>query len=148
MARDGVTPTDAKEYFDYIDGHLYWKKTNRKGKKAGCLHPTGYVQVAWKKQLWQLHRIVWLWHENELTDGLEIDHINKNKQDNRIENLRQVTRSLNNANRQACFVNECKGIWKAYTSRVVGKGKQIHLGCFKSKEEAEQAVKQFLSSLV
>lgn len=144
LDRDGVTPTDVKEFFDYCDGNLIWKKTNRKGKVAGSLHPDGYVTIHWKNKIWMAHRLVWLWHENKLDKSLEIDHINRKRNDNRIENLRQVNRSLNNANRKACFVNECKGIWKAYTSRVVGNGKQIHLGCFKTKEEAEAAVACYL----
>lgn len=144
----GMKPTDAQEYFDYLNGNLFWKKTNRKGKQAGCLHPSGYIQVCWKRKLWQAHRIIWLWHGNDLLTGLEIDHINRIKTDNRIENLRQVTKSVNNANRKSCYVNYCKGKWKAYTSRVEGKGRQIHLGTFNTKQQAEEAVKLFCSSQV
>ncbi len=146
LDRTGVKPIDAQEYFEYKDGFLYWKKTNRKGKKAGCLHPTGYIQVSWKQKLWQLHRIVWLWHGNELIQGYEIDHINRNRTDNRIENLRQVTKSVNNANRKSVYMNYCQGKWKAYTSRLIGNGKQIHIGTFNTKEEAEKAVKMYCSS--
>ena len=139
---------EAKENFEYVNGEMYWKKGKRKNKKAGCMHPTGYIQVCWNKKLWQLHRIIWIWHENELVKGLEIDHINRIKTDNRIENLRQVTRSINNANRKAIFVNFCKGKWKAYTSRILGNGKQIHIGVFETKEDAEKAAQVYLSSLV
>lgn len=139
---------EAKKFFDYLNGKLYWKIGPRKNKKVGSMHPTGYIQVQWNKRLWQLHRIVWIWHGNELIKGLEIDHINRIKTDNRIENLRQVTRSVNNANRKAVFVNYCKGKWKAYTSRLLGQGKQIHIGVFETKEEAEKAVKLYLSSQV
>jgi hypothetical protein len=137
---------EAKESFEYANGKLYWKTGNTKNKEAGCLHPTGYIQVKWKYKTWRLHRIVWIWHGNKLLKELEIDHINRIKTDNRIENLRQVTKSINNANKKAIFVNHCKGKWKAYTSRVLGKGKQIHLGVFETKEEAEKAAKVYLSS--
>jgi hypothetical protein len=129
-------------------GNCIGKKKIEKIKKAGSMHPTGYIQVHWNKKLWQLHRIVWVWHGNTLIKGLEIDHINRIKTDNRIENLKQVTRSINNANRKAIFVNYCKGKWKAYTSRVLGNGKQIHLGVFKTKEDAEKAAQIYLSSQV
>ena len=131
-------PTGVKltDWFDYCDGNLYWKKTNRKGYKVGSYHPSGYLQCQFKKQMWQVHRLIWAWHGNELTPGLEIDHINRDRTDNRIENLRQVTRSINNGNRPAVHVNYCNGKWKAYTSRCHTGGKQIHLGCFDTKEEA------------
>lgn len=138
---------DVKKFFDYKDGELYWKKTNRKGKKVGSMHPTGYMQAQWKGKHWQVHRLIWLWHGNELKEGYEIDHINRNRTDNRIENLRQVTRSVNNANRPALFVNYCKGKWKAYTSRITGNGKQIHIGTFNTKEEAESAAACYLQGL-
>jgi hypothetical protein len=137
---------EAKEWFEYLNGELYWKKGRRRNKKAGSLHPTGYIQVKWKDKTWRLHRIVWIWHENKLLKELEIDHINRIKTDNRIENLRQVTKSINNANKKAIFVNFYKGKWKAYTSRVLGNGKQIHLGVFETKEDAEKAAQVYLSS--
>jgi hypothetical protein len=139
---------EAKEWFEYSNGELYWKKGRRRNKKAGSPHPTGYIQVKWKDKTWRLHRIVWIWHENKLLKELEIDHINRIRTDNRIENLRQVTKSINNANKKAIFVNYCKGKWKAYTSRVLGNGKQIHLGVFETKKDAEKAAQVYLSSQV
>ena len=142
MQRRDIRGLKLTDWFDYQNGQLIWKKTNRKGKVVGSLHPTGYLQCQWRGCLWQVHRLVWAWHGNELTDGMEIDHINRDRTDNRIENLRQVTRSENNANRKAVHVNYCKGKWKAYTSRCGNNGKQIHLGSFNTKQEALQAARQ------
>lgn len=146
-----LTIKEVKELFDYKDGNLYWKKANsnrRKiGKKIGNQHPKNkYIQFVYKGKLYMVHRLIWLWHGNELIDGLEIDHINRNRSDNRIENLRQVSKSINNANKKSVYVNYCKNAWKAYTSRALTNGKQIHLGSYKTKEEAEEAVKVFLAS--
>jgi hypothetical protein len=146
-----LTTKEIKELFDYKDGNLYWKKASSKrikiGKKIGNQHPKNkYIQFVYKGKLYMLHRLIWLWHENELIDGLEIDHIDRDRSNNRIENLRQVSKSINNANRKAAYVNYCDNSWKAYTSRSLTNGKQIHLGCYKTKEEAEQAVRMFLAS--
>ena len=63
---------EAKESFEYANGKLYWKTGNTKNKEAGCLHPTGYIQVKWKYKTWRLHRIVWIWHGNKLITSTEL----------------------------------------------------------------------------
>ena len=77
-----LTTKEIKELFDYKDGNLYWKKASSKrikiGKKIGNQHPKNkYIQFVYKGKLYMLHRLIWLWHENELIDGLEIDHIDR-----------------------------------------------------------------------
>ena len=148
----GLTPIEVQELFDYKDGNLYWKKANSRsivvGKKIGNQHPKNkYIQFVYKGKLYMLHRLIWMWHGNDLIQGLEIDHIDRDRSNNKIENLRQVTKSVNNANRKSVYVNYCKGKWKAYTSRAITKGKQIHLGVFDTREQAEAAAKKFIESI-
>ena len=93
------------ELFDYSDGNFYWKKTvNTKikiGQKAGCLKNDGYIQIRVEKKPYQAHRLIYLYHHGFLPDyPLELDHINRNRADNRIENLRIVTKSENQLNRK------------------------------------------------
>lgn len=79
-------------------------------------------------------------------EGKTIDHINHDKLDNRLSNLRIATYSENQANRRKLGNSSSKykgvryhrrdGVWHAY---VVVKGKQKHLGTFKEEKEAAQA---------
>jgi hypothetical protein len=92
------------ELFDYCDGNLYWKQSvNTKikiGKKAGCPKNDGYIQIRVNKKPYQAHRLIYLYHHGVLPDyPLELDHINRNRADNRVENLRVVTKSENQLNR-------------------------------------------------
>lgn len=88
------------EIFEYKDGELYWKthtgnryKTN---KIAGYLHPSGYKYTGVLGKRYKNHRIIWMMHYGFLPK--EIDHIDRNKQNNRIENLRESNRVLNMQN--------------------------------------------------
>jgi hypothetical protein len=92
------------ELFDYCDGNLYWKQSvNTKikvGQKAGCPKNDGYIQIRVNKKPYQAHRLIYLYHYGVLPDHpLELDHINRNRADNKVENLRIVTKSENQLNR-------------------------------------------------
>ena len=65
---------------------------NLKGKPAGSKTWNGYLRITVKRREYKLHRLVWLWvHGAHVPDNMTIDHINGNKTDNRIHNLRLVT---------------------------------------------------------
>ena len=86
------------------------------------------------------HRVVFALHHGRWPEG-EIDHINRNKQDNRISNLRECDRTTNNRNRaKARGVHRRPGDgprpWRAY---IGVDGQQLRLGSFASKEEASKA---------
>jgi hypothetical protein len=137
--------------FDYVDGYFYWKikpsMSVNIGDLAGCFDKhSGYVAIMYKRNSYLMHRLVWIWHGNTLVSGLEIDHINRNRQDNRIENLRQVTRAKNLENQKSNCVCYCPSVksknkWKAYTKQNA-KSKQIHLGYYETKELALKAVEE------
>ena len=61
------------------------------GKPVGTLLNSGYLQVKIKGTVYLLHRIIWMWFYNEDPGEFVIDHINHNKEDHRIDNLRKVT---------------------------------------------------------
>lgn len=135
------------EYFDHKDGHLYWKKVmhpNKQylvGKEAGSIHPTGYRYVTWMNKSHKIHRLIFLLAYGYLPK--EIDHINGNRQDNRLENLREVTRSQNQFNKSMCKNNTSgyRGVsWhnksKAWQVRVMKNEKNIMLGYYKDLELA------------
>jgi hypothetical protein len=76
--------------FYYNDGVLYWKKS---GKVAGTPHHTGYIQVGYKGKLYGAHRLIFAIHHKWLPEV--IDHIDGNRSNNAIENLRPASWSQN-----------------------------------------------------
>jgi hypothetical protein len=72
------------------------------------IHPSGYLYLGLfkgkgpsKQRIWKrVHRVVWETFVGKIPTGLEIDHINCDKHDNRISNLRVVTHSENCKNRK------------------------------------------------
>jgi hypothetical protein len=145
-----------KEYFNYDakNGGLVWKKKTSKysnikiGSKLGTLNPRGYMTTRLFGVRYKVHNLVWLYHNGELPT-LHIDHINHTKNDNRIENLREVS-NLENGKNLPLFKNNNTGHigveWYKQTNRwragIRVCGKYHHLGYFKQKEEAIKARKE------
>ena len=92
------------------------------------------------------HRIAWLHYHGKMPDGI-IDHINGNKHDNRIENLRDVSRFENNRNSKKGKNNTsgATGVYKTNSGKWSGQfwknGQYYGLGVFETVEEASMAVK-------
>ena len=90
------------ELFYEKEGKLF-NKVNRGPKaladeEAGSLHSSGYVHVKIKYRCYKAHRLIYMLHNGHIPNNLVIDHINRNKADNRIENLRAVTQQKNSFN--------------------------------------------------
>ena len=90
-----------KELFDYKDGALYWKVNRntgikRIGLRAGSTNTIGYRQVLIDGKKYAEHRIIYAMHNDEIP--AQIDHINGNRADNRIENLRPANNQQNQHN--------------------------------------------------
>lgn len=122
-----------------------------KGQVAGYTNKNGYREIRIDKTTYYEHKLAWLYFYGEYP-GQEIDHINNKRDDNRISNLRLVSRSENLKNHSGKYqtnksdvsgVNWCKNngkwIWKAY---ICSEGKQIHLGYFNDKQNAIKARKK------
>lgn len=89
--------------FEYDNGKLISKRKARKyeaGREVGYIDCHGYVCTKYKGKMYKVHRIIWMMFYGEIPDGLQIDHINGIRHDNRIENLRLVTASVNQKNRK------------------------------------------------
>ena len=102
MHRSEITQEFLHSKFDYVDGDLYWKTSQgkcKKGAKAGRFVKDGYVQTCVNYVRLLNHQIVFMMFHGFIPK--EIDHINKNVCDNRIENLRMTTRSENLKNRRS-----------------------------------------------
>ena len=144
MAND-VDLNEAKNSFEYRDGNLYWKMSNSpralKGSIAGNLNSHGYIDVRYNKKLVKAHRIIFGLHHGYIPE--QVDHINGNRSDNRIENLRAANNQTNQFNR-ACRngVSGLKNIYwresrKRWFVKLCLKDKQVWLGSYKELELAE-----------
>ena len=87
------------ELYEYRDGNFY-RKTSARGVKAGIQSnykaDRGYHKIMIDKKLYKFHRVVFMYHHGYMPKM--VDHINGDKSDNRIENLREVTDSQNRMN--------------------------------------------------
>jgi hypothetical protein len=144
------------ELFEYrednISRPLVWKirVSNRVkiGNVAGSFRKSdGYYRVKIDRQDYQLHRLVWIYHNGNIPDEMQVDHIDRNPSNNLIGNLRLATKSQNNHNRAKQSNNTSgtvgvrirKGIPIA---EIAVNGKKIWLGAFKTIAEAEAARKE------
>lgn len=131
-------------------GHLYWQEPKRRaliGAVAGGLNDKGYIQVMLGGKLYRAHRLAWVYvHGKDIPPGMEIDHVNRNRSDNRLCNLRLASRFEQQANTKMREANTTgfRGVkWRARKSRWVASirayGKRIEIGSFLTKEEAGAA---------
>ena len=145
-----LTVKDISKYLSYDKdtGHFTWlvnTTTRNVGDIAGNTNWRGYTSIWINAKQYAAHRLAWAVCNGSWPNG-DIDHINEDKSDNRISNLRQATRSQNmfnrgkNKNNTSGFkgVAFCKdtGRWRAQMSIY---GKSIKIGRFDTKEEAAKA---------
>ena len=138
--------------YDPETGLFTWKVTRGGTARAGTLAGTlckqrGYFQISIDNRLHQSHRLAWFYTHGVWPD--ELDHINRVRTDNRLENLREVTSSQNNQNASLRSNNTSgfKGVsfcsrtgrWRAQI-RVDGKGRD--LGRHRTPEEAFEAYRK------
>ena len=132
------------------DGQIRWKKRPPRsrisvGDIAGSIDKDGYRRISLKGRPYVSSRIAWLVHKGAFPKG-QIDHINNDVSDNRIENLRDVTSKQNSYNRRKPCSNTSgyKGVTfhkrdKKWQASVEVDGRTKFLGYFNSPEKAHQA---------
>jgi hypothetical protein len=131
--------------YDPDAGVFTWKvsRGNRvAGSVAGTIDNNGYCRIKFGSKLELAHRLAWLWAHGKWPQN-QIDHINGNRSDNRIHNLRDVSRALNGMNRHRPNPNNRVGLIGVDRQRN-GKFRATfcrkHLGIFATASEAEVAV--------
>jgi len=143
-------------YSDIISRFTWLVSTNKRikiGDIAGCDRGDGYRQMKINGNKYLEHRLVWLYHYGYMpTKG--IDHINGDKSDNRIANLREATDSQNSQNRgihknnktgfMGVTFHKPSGKWAA---GIMKNGKKYHLGYYDTPEEARDAYLKAKSEL-
>lgn len=132
---------DLSSYFKYCpdSGKLY-----RDGTEVGTVRKDGYIKVSYKRNSLLAHRVAWVLHYGINPTGI-IDHINGDKSDNRIVNLRLSNKSENGQNRKHCTKTNSTGYLGVhfhagkFCASIKINGRKIHLGRFSTPEEAHAA---------
>lgn len=148
-----ITQDILKEYLEYNDGNLLWKKVPKRTSStkvnsiAGCFDGR-YIQIRFFGKKYRVHRLIFLYHNGYLPEN--IDHIDGNPLNNKIENLRAATKSQNNCNRKISQNNTSgiKGIswnkermkWEVYIDKD---HKRYRLGRYVSIDEAKEKLRNF-----
>jgi hypothetical protein len=133
---------DYNNLFIYDNGQLFWKDSSKTGD-VGYETNDGYRCVYIDRKSVRIHRIIWEMHFGPIPDGLSIDHINRIRNDNRIENLRLCTHQQNHFNRVAQSNNKSgyKGVcWHKQKQKWVAQikidGRNKFLGFFNNPTTA------------
>ena len=138
-------------HYEPETGIFTWKVGSANQVKAGNIagSPTGlgYLRIVLQRRGYQAHRLAWLYVYGNWPEG-QLDHINRNRSDNRISNLREVSNKQNQQNRSkpsnnssghpGVFWHKQHARWQAY---ITHNQKKAHLGCFTDIEEAVAARK-------
>jgi len=143
-----LTQDRLKELLEYNPGTGIFirKKTvssnGRLGMVAGYGHPSGYIFIKFDKKAYPAHRLAFLFMTGHFPCN-EVDHKNNNKKDNSWSNLRECSRSQNQAHnpKQRNNTSGFKGVsWEKsankWRTQITFNGKRIHLGLFIDKLEA------------
>lgn len=139
-------PLIKEELFYYVDGFLYWtEKAENYGyvveshvytRKTGNT-TNSHCNVSIFNVTYKVHRLIWCLHFGEPTEGLLVDHINRKRYDNRIENLRLVTFEQNAWNKV------CRGVIRnskhSWTASIIVQGIKYKLGVFENEAAAVEA---------
>lgn len=140
--------------YDPLTGLFTWKEPPPKsrakeGEVAGKKKTTGYVWIYLCGQEVYAHKAAWIHFYGEIPSKM-VDHINGDRADNRICNLRLADLSENNWNwrgkDRAAGTSQHKKT-KLWTSKIRHRGRTIYLGCFKTKEDAHKAYQSAAKTL-
>jgi hypothetical protein len=146
---DSLTAARLRELFHYdaAKGRLVRRNTHGNahpaGRAVGSHDGGGYLRTTVDGKRYRLHRLIWLHVHGEWPTG-EVDHINGDGFDNRLENLRLTDRRTNMENQRHARADNRGGLlgatWHAHSSkwraRITLGGRQKHLGSFDTAEAA------------
>ena len=148
--------TDLQELSEWLayspeTGEFTWLKTSGKGyagRIAGTRHAKGYITISVRGRMMLAHRVAWLF-VNGKWPSQQIDHVNGDKADNRIANLREATNAQNHCNRgpQKNNTSGVKGVYwfkpnRQWKAQIQVGGKQITLGYFHEFDAAVRCRKE------
>jgi hypothetical protein len=126
----------------------HYKHTTR--PEAGCKRDDGYIFIGLGGKCYHAARLAWkMFYKTDPPTDMEIDHINRQRDDNRIVNLRLVTSVGNNRN-QGMRRNNTSGVKGVSWSKQANKWHVLiygqHLGFYADKEEAAKVAEEFYAA--
>jgi len=135
--------------YDRETGKLYWKSARQGvtvGKEAGALDKEGYSILRINYKRYRTHRVVFLMHKGYLP--VVLDHIDGDRANNRLDNLRPASLSQNQYNRKLNKNNKSgfKGVTynsrsKMFYASIKHQTQRIFLGSYNTPEEADAVVR-------
>ncbi len=145
-AHSTLTQQQLKETLSYDEntGQFRWIAKRRgiiPGSIAGSKQKKGYIAISVNLVDYYAHRLAWLYVYGEFPKD-QIDHINGDKADNRIANLRESSDSENQQNHSTkngtlgTTLVKSVGMWAA---QIKHNGTRYYLGIFRSRQEAHEA---------
>lgn len=143
-----------KQLFDLFEYDLETGHLLRDGKPVGTPHSLGYLKVKIQKKTYFVHRLVFMYCHGRWP--IRLDHADRNRKNNRLENLRECSHETNNANRGIMRSNSSgfKGVhWSKSANRWRSQVGYNLVGHFKDKKEAaaaydKAAIKQYGNAAV
>ena len=141
---------ELREHFELVDGKVYRKTADGlvPAKEYSC--GKGYTYVCYAKNKIKSHRLVWMLHYGY--NPIMLDHINGDKTDNRIENLREVTNRENGQNMQIHREGRLPGVKRDVGTywariRICTQDNQVRVGPYTTEEDAASAYKAACNNL-
>ncbi|WP_080410369.1 HNH endonuclease signature motif containing protein [Burkholderia ubonensis] len=139
-----LTQSELKEIlrYDSTSGEFFWLRNRYRaqvGQRAGYRQRDGYRRIGIMGVAYAEHRLAFLYMTGEMP--IEVDHKNRQRDDNRWENLRAATRSENSQNQEHLGVtyHAKAGKWQA---QIKLNGQSHYLGLFEDIADARAAYAQ------
>jgi hypothetical protein len=144
--RDSLTQARLKQLLSYdaasgVFTRVAHVANQPAGVEATSLHPSGYVYIAVDGRGYRAHRLAWLYVYGGWPIAA-IDHINRDRADNRLANLRLATASQNTQNSSRPNQSGLRGVsgnHGKWAARITIHQKTMSLGTYATKEEAHEA---------
>jgi hypothetical protein len=133
---------------------MYLKPSNSatKGWWEGTVSAQGYCRLHFGGRGIQAHNVAWMLTYGKITEGLEVDHIDGDRTNNKISNLRLATRSQNLYNRpnlrgdtsigKGVSIHRKTGLWRV---RLNVNKEQMNFGYYRDLELAELVAQEAIS---